>query len=245
MSPTIREGPPGERAIVEAGRLPARYGYQMQSVFLAHVRPFLAPGISILDVGAGRAPTLATEDRPSGCFYAGLDASRAELEAAVPGAYDATFVHDITHPLELGRAFDVVLSWQVLEHVRSLDATIENLRRVLRTGGTLIAHFSGTFAVFSLAARLMPHRLRVLAMTRLLGHREEEKFPAYYDRCYHGALLEILDPWSSVTVVPFYRGATYFEFCRPLQRAYVAYESLAERRGPLNLATHYLLVARR
>jgi hypothetical protein len=45
--------------------------------------------------------------------------------------------------------------------------------------------------------------------------------------------------------VPFYRGATYFKFSRPLMRAYLAYESTIERRRAANLATHYLVVAKR
>jgi len=44
---------------VQAGRLTARYGYAMQSVFFDHVRTLLKPGIAILDVGAGRNPTIA------------------------------------------------------------------------------------------------------------------------------------------------------------------------------------------
>jgi hypothetical protein len=48
-----------------------------------------------------------------------------------------------------------------------------------------------------------------------------------------------------VEIVPFYRGAPYFRFSRPLQRAYLAYESAIERHDRRNLATHYLVVAKR
>ena len=109
----------------------------------------------------------------------------------------------------------------------------------------MLAHLSGSFALFALASRLLPHRLRVWAMARLLGHYAEEKFPTYYDRCYHRALERMLEPWSSASVTPFYRGAIYLSFARPLQRAYLAYESVAARRRLLDLATHYLVVARR
>ncbi|MEJ7788639.1 MAG: methyltransferase domain-containing protein [Thermoleophilaceae bacterium] len=245
MSPTIRDVAPLEQAAVEAGRLPPRYGGQMQSELMDRLTPLLEPGVAILDVGSGRGPTLAPEDRPPGCHYVGLDVSEDELRAADRDAYDETIVHDIARRLPVDAQFDLVISWQVLEHVRPLDAALESLRHALRPGGTLLAQLSGSFASFALASRLMPHRLRVLAMSKLLGHRVEEKFPTHYDRCYHRALERMLEPWSSATVIPFYRGATYLSFFRPFQRVYLGYESLAARRGMLDLATHYLVVARR
>jgi hypothetical protein len=91
----------------------------------------------------------------------------------------------------------------------------------------------------------MPHRAKMWVATRVLGHREEEKFPTRYDPSSHRALTGMLESWSEVEIVPFYRGAPYLKFSRPLMRAYVAYESAVERRRKVNLATHYLVVARR
>jgi SAM-dependent methyltransferase len=210
---------------------------------LERLEPYLGSGVSIVDIGAGRAPTLAIEDRPEGCRYTGVDISAEELEAAPAGAYTDTVAADITDAPPLDGDYDVALSWQVLEHVKPLDRTLENLRRALRPGGTLLAQTSGSRAVFSILARALPHRARVLAMSKLLGHHEEEKFPTAYDRCYATALNRMLEPWATATVVPFYRGATYFSFSRPLQRAYLAYENAIERRNKVDLATHYLIVA--
>lgn len=247
MSPTIFDEPPAEVQDVRAGRLPARYAYRLQDVFMERLLPLLASDVSILDVGSGRSPTLAPSRRPAGCRYVGLDVSEHEMLSAAPGAYDTGLVHDITQPLPIPESerFDVVVSWQVLEHVARLDAALENLRNVLRPGGTMVAQLSGSYAAFALLARVMPHRVRVRAMARFLGHNEEEKFPTRYDRCHASALEEMLAPWTEARIVPFYRGATYFGMCRPLQRAYLLYEGAIEKRGVRNLATHYLLVARR
>jgi SAM-dependent methyltransferase len=247
VSPTILDEPPHERADVDAGLLPARYGHRMQDDFLRRLAPLLAPGVSVLDVGAGRSPTIAREHRPPGCRYVGLDISRRELDCAEEGAYDRTIVHDVTVPLPLGDQppFDVVISWQVLEHVKPIGRAFENLRQITRPGGTMLAQISGSFAAFALLARVVPHDLRVRAMARFLGHPEELKFPTHYDRCYARALERALAPWSSVTLQPYYRGAVYFGMWRPLQRAYLRYESMAERRDLRNLATHYLVAARR
>lgn len=247
MSPTITDALPHELADVKVGRLPSRYGYRLQDVFLERLAPLLVPGVTILDVGAGRSPTIARDRRPAGCRYVGLDVSEHELRSAAPGMYDEAIVHDVTRPLRRAQheMFDLVISWQVLEHVKPLDHALENLRVVLRPGGTMVAQLSGSFAVFALLARVVPHSVRVHAMRQLLGHREEEKFPTHYDRCYATALERMLTQWASLTIQPFYRGATYLAMSRPLQRVYLRYEALVARRDCRNLATHYLLVARR
>jgi 2-polyprenyl-6-hydroxyphenyl methylase/3-demethylubiquinone-9 3-methyltransferase len=244
VSPTIDEAPPEELADVRAALLPARYGHRMQDVFLKRLRPLLVPGVTILDVGAGRSPTLAPADRPADCRYLGLDISADELEAAGDDAYDATYVHDIVMPLEDLRDIDVIISWQVLEHVSSLPLALANLHAMLKPGGTLLAQLSGSFAAFALAARVMPHRLRVKAMARYLGHAEEHKFPTHYDHCHARAIRSMLNEWESGELVAFYRGAPYFSFSRPLQRLYLSYENLIESRSMNNLATHYLIIAR-
>jgi SAM-dependent methyltransferase len=247
VSPTIlRDEPAEELPDVRAGRLPGRYDHRMQDVFLERLAPLRIPDLDVLDVGAGRAPTIAAEDRPSGWRYAGLDIDDAELAAAPPGAYDEAIVHDLTVPRpELESRFDLVLSWQVLEHVRPLDEALEGLRRVLRPGGTMIAQLSGGRSLHGVGSRVMPHRLRSRAMHRLIGAHEEEKFPTAFDRCHDRALREMLGTWSSAEVTPFYRAAPYLGFARPLQRAYLAYENAIAARDVRSLATHYLLVARR
>jgi SAM-dependent methyltransferase len=245
VSPTIDQAPPEELEDVRAGRLPSRYGYRMQDVFLEHLRPLLVPGVQILDVGAGRAPTLGPADRPEGCRYLGLDISSEELDAAPAGAYDAAYVHDIAAPLPELHDLDVIISWQVLEHVGSLPLALTNLRAMLRPGGTLLAHFSGSFAAFAVAAQVIPHRVRVKAMARYLGHPEELKFPTHFDHCHARAIRRLLGEWESSELVPFYRGAPYFSFSRPLQRVYLLYEDAIARRDAANLATHYLIIARR
>lgn len=207
--------------------------------------PLLEPGVRVLDVGAGRAPTLAPSERPPGCRYVGLDVSAAELAAAPPGSYDETVVADLGAPVALDESFDLAISWQVLEHVESLPAALENLRGLLRAGGTLLAQLSGRYAAFALLARALPHRVRAVAMSRWLDQPQEEKFPVRYDHCTARELERLLTPWSSSEIVPFYRGATYLSHLRQLQRMYLAYETALVCREARNLATHYLIIAKR
>jgi SAM-dependent methyltransferase len=245
VSPTLRDEPPAELPDVEAGLLPSRYRLGMQEVFLEHLRPLLVPGVAILDVGSGRSPTIAPDDRPADCRYTGLDVSADELGAAAEGSYDDTVVADIGKPLPIRDEYDVVISWQVLEHVKPIDRALESLRAALKPGGTMLAQLSGSRAAFALLARVLPHRVRVVAMSRLLGHPPEEKFPTYYDRCTATALRRMLASWTSAEIIPFYRGAVYFSFWRPLQRLYLAYETRVSVKPREDFATHYLIVATR
>jgi SAM-dependent methyltransferase len=156
-----------------------------------------------LDVGSGRRPTLPPDNRPPDSRYVGLDISADELAGAGSGAYDQIVASDITHQNpELNGCFDLVLSWQVLEHVDSMAAALENMHAYLRPGGRMVAQISGTFAPFALLARVIPHAISRRLMQRLLGARPGEKFPPRYDRCHASALEPLLAGWSQHRIVP-------------------------------------------
>jgi len=70
-------------------------------------------------------------------------------------------------------------------------------------------------------------------------------FPAFYDRCSARALHQVTAGWEHVEIEPLYRGANYFHFSAVLTRTYLVYENIVHRAGLANLATHYLLTARR
>jgi hypothetical protein len=68
-------------------------------------------------------------------------------------------------------------------------------------------------------------------------------FPAHYHRCYASALRRVFSDWTESRVQPFYRAGSYFDFSRPLQRAYLSYENFVYRHQIQNLASHYLVAA--
>lgn len=175
-----------------------------------------------------------------------MDISASELERAGPDAYDDTTVWDVCTPMpSSAQKFDLVLSWQVLEHVASMRAALETQRAVLAPGGRMIAMLSGTWAIHALAARVIPHRISTMLQARLLGADARDKFPARYDSCSDRALRRRLaeSGWSSWEVVPYYKAGGYLRFSRSLLQTYLAYENWAERTCRPNLATHYLVEA--
>jgi SAM-dependent methyltransferase len=239
------------RAVAAAayrGERPRRYdGYpaSFRLPFDAALGRVLAPGQRILDVGGGRTPTVDAALRPPGCRYVGCDIAGAELALAGAG-YDESVVVDATRfEPALVESFDVVLSFQALEHVRPLPAAIECIRRYLRPGGQLVAQLSGAFAAYSLVARVTPRRLTEWAQLRLYGRAPETVFRPSYHRCWSDALERMLEPWAEATVTPLWIAEPYFHFSPHLRGAYLAYEEWARRGGRRNLAPYYLLVATR
>lgn len=227
--------------------LPARYDEVWDAPFRTAIEAALQPGIAILDLGSGRNPTIASDERPDGTTYVGLDLSAVELVAAPAGAYDEHAIADIaTLQDQLVGRFDLIVSWQVLEHVRDLGAAMVCVRAYLKPGGTFVAMLSGSRSAFALINRVLPFHVAEPIVARVMGRSSSNPvFPAYYDRCYAAALDELLASWSRVRISSFFRGAGYFRFSRLLSRAYLAVEDRAARGGRDNLATHYLVVAMR
>jgi SAM-dependent methyltransferase len=225
--------------------LPPRYSEDWLAPFDRAVQSCLFPEIRILDVGSGRAPTLGPEARPAGCRYVGLDISMSELEAAGPEAYDEVLVGDIAdRSLALpADRYDLVLSWQVLEHVTSLEAALTNIRRSLVPGAHLVAQLSGRRSAIGLANRVIPGHIAKPVMKRLLGRDPRSVFEAPYDRCTFDDLAMQMSDWSHVSITPRFRAAAYFGFLPPVQWAYLKYEDWTIRSGRRNLATHYLIDA--
>lgn len=226
------------------GELPPRYADFWREEFDARVRSSLVPGMRILDVGSGRRPTVPVEQRPPGTLYVGLDLSLAELRKAPPGSYDEIVASDVRDRVAaLEKRFDLVLSFQVFEHVKPMDAALENVRSYLRPGGRALLHMSGAFSVFGILNRLLPQRVGVYLLEHLVGRDPETVFPARYHRCWYGALTRLGAPWSSFQVLPRWRGASYFGFSRLVRALYITYEEWALRSGHLNLAPYYLVDA--
>jgi SAM-dependent methyltransferase len=228
-----------------SGELPPRYAmWRKDFINLATARA--TPDCSILDVGAGRSPILPVDMRPPGSRYTGLDVSLSEIEEAPRGSYDDFVVGDIcTDMPALRDKFDLVISWQLLEHVKSLDDALENIRTYVRPGGHFLAQLSGAFSFFALTGRVLPHGA-ARAVVRVVQRRDPARvFPAYYNHCWSTAIRRVTSNWSSAEVIPQWYGGAYLTRARPLLAINSAYEHWAITRGHSNLATHYIIDAQR
>jgi SAM-dependent methyltransferase len=117
----------------------------------------------VLEAGCGSLSHLIL----AGDHLTGIDVSEQQLER---NAALAVKIHgDIeSYPLPEG-AFDLVISWDVLEHLPGPERALENLARTLRPGGLLVLAFPNRDSVKGLATRLTPHGFHVWAYRRLWG----------------------------------------------------------------------------
>ncbi len=225
--------------------LPERYAESWRQPFYDRVASVISPGAAIVDVGSGRSPSVPVELRPRDCRYVGLDISATELAAAAPGSYDEAVVADLlAAPAGMSERFDLAVSWQVLEHVRSLPDALDAIHGLLRPGGHVAALLSGRWALFALANRLIPQQLGIRFMAATLGRDPDTVFPAHYDRATMNGLTSALRGWRHAEIVPRWRGAGYLSAFPRLQALYLVYEDWAGESHP-NLATHYLVFARK
>jgi SAM-dependent methyltransferase len=232
--------------------MPERYGptwydEHWLDAWWERVRPAITPpGLTVLDVGSGRRPIVPVSERSPGTTYIGLDVSGSELELAGSEAYDERIVADAADRRpELDGRCDVVLSHQVFEHVRALDVAVDNIAGYLKPGGRLVTMFSGTFSAFGIVNRVLPEPIGFRLVAWRMGRDLDDIFPAYYHACYDRAVHRLFASWSDVDIVPLFRGADYFAFNRWAHGGYLAYEEWARLTDRRNLATHYLVTARR
>ena len=240
----VRQAAQAARAAL-GGTLPPRYaeyGTRWRADFKELAAPALLPGASVLDVGAGRRPLFTPDERPAEVTYVGLDVVRSELDAAPAGSYGEKIAADVTQRVRaLEVRFDLIVSWQVLEHVRSVPDALDNFHAYLKPGGIAVISLSGRYSLFGIINMLIPQRLGVQIVARVMRRDPETVFPAYYDRCYRSALQRDTELWSASTIVSAWAGASYFRSVRPVQAAYVMYEEWAAESGRDDLATHYFL----
>ena len=153
-----------------------RFQAQMLINLFAGIRP-LQPGEMILDLGCGDGSMLETL-RENGLDVRGCDFSK-RLE---PRSHRTHVVPIETDPFHLpfpDRSFDVLYSWQVLEHVLDLARVLEENRRILKPGGIALHIFSGRYSLMEPHVRVplatMVRARWWLGLWAVLGIRSEHQ----------------------------------------------------------------------
>jgi len=188
--------------------------------FYGRVQSLLAPGMTVLDLGAGRG-RLAQNSSRWRRMLADLGGDGRTVIATDPdpvvlenrSADDCLVMPDArTIPLASGTVDCIVANW-VLEHVEDPVAMATEIDRVLAPGGWLCAQTPNRHGYIALGARLVPNAFHVRMLSRLQPERQaRDVFPTYY-RMNTRRTLEALFPGYLHAIYgaqgpPLYLGST-------------------------------------
>jgi SAM-dependent methyltransferase len=100
--------------------------------------PFVGPSCRVLDYGCGDGAHAGTYLATRCCSYQGIDVSHAAVAAASEKGLRAQ-VFDPEVPLPFaGNSFDLIVCFEVLEHTFAPAEIVQEQRRVLEAGGSLV-----------------------------------------------------------------------------------------------------------
>ena len=145
--------------------LAARAARRMSTALQVAARVGRGEFVSILDVGCARGDNLLGLAARQRLDYIGLDVDPSRFPLAAPDAPGrrARFVHGSAAAIPLPDAsVDLVVSFNVLEHIRGLNEALPEIARVLRVGGVFFTQFGPPWN-----APFGPHLMRYTGLPHL------------------------------------------------------------------------------
>jgi SAM-dependent methyltransferase len=120
--------------------------------------------ITVLDAGCGASIHVSFRQH---VHLVGIDVSPKQLDRNT--ALDEKIVGDIeTYPFA-PEAFDVIVAWQVLEHLSNPERALNRFRDALKDGGVLVLSIPNVLSVKGLVTKLTPHRFHIWAYRTVFG----------------------------------------------------------------------------
>lgn len=140
----------------------------------------------ICDVGGGANPILPLNYiEENQLDYSILDISIEEL-SKTPDGYRKICMDIVADNFELEKAFDMVITKMMAEHVKSGISFHKNIYKMLNPGGISIHYFPTLYAIPFLVNKIVPENIssRILDLFSPRDKYQRGKFPAYYDWCF-------------------------------------------------------------
>jgi SAM-dependent methyltransferase len=205
-------------------------------------------GGTFVDLGGGRTCVYADAvPRERGVQLVAVDISEEEL--ANNTAADAKVVANVAEGLPFGDGeVDLLVSRVVLEHVDGVPDAVRHIHRVLKPGGRTIHFVPGRFALFAMAARILPFK-PLLALLHFVSPSSVGvvEFDVHYDHTDPVAIERVFRKagFREVTVTWTSAQADYFRAFLPAFIATAAYQTLVRVFGLRRLAAYVMVDARR
>ena len=123
-------------------------------------------GIRVLEAGCGSTTRL---DLGGKAYLVGLDMSERQLERN--RSLDERILGDIEVQDLPPQSFDMIVCWNVLEHVPHPDRAIANFRLALKDDGLIVLAVPNPLSVKGLVTKFTPYRFHVWVHRTLLGRK--------------------------------------------------------------------------
>jgi SAM-dependent methyltransferase len=146
--------------------------------------------VSVLDLGCSRGDNLIGLDGQERYDYVGLDIdpSRFPSDTSQPPSRSARFLTGSATAIPLPAAsVDLVVSFNVLEHIQGLGAALPEIARVLRPGGVFFSQFGPPWN-----APFGPHHRRFSGLAHMHHLFADDVVAAFIGRGYVGLNREPL-----------------------------------------------------
>jgi 2-polyprenyl-3-methyl-5-hydroxy-6-metoxy-1,4-benzoquinol methylase len=131
--------------------------------------------LRVLEAGCGSAAHVRV---PAGAHVVGVDLSARQLERH-PGLHERIQA-DLQEVALPARAFDLVVCWEVLEHLPEPERALARLADAVAEGGALVLAVPNLLSVKGLVTRLTPHWFHVAFyrhVYRVPGAGEDDQAP--------------------------------------------------------------------
>ncbi len=208
----------------------------------------LPPNAVVVDVGGGRQCSFA-EHLPAHRRFKVVSVDISAEELAANTTADERRVGDVCRRLPLAdNEVDLIVSRTLLEHVESLDGAAREMARVLRPGGRSIHLVPCRYALFAVAARVIPFALAKRIVHTLLPESQGVvEFDVHYDDGHPAAMERrfVGAGFSRVDTECTWDQAGYVHPVFPLFLVVLAYQRLVAAMRIRLLASYVIIRAER
>jgi SAM-dependent methyltransferase len=202
------------------------------------------PGLTVLDVGAGRHCDYSSKVARRPRRMIGMDISASEL--ALNDFLDDRIAADACAPQpEIEGQIDLLVSKATMEHLHDNAAFLHNAKRLLKPGGTMVLLFTNRYAPFAFINRMLPEKASALLLAKLAPTwAGQVGFEAHYDRTNYSAYRRLLEEagFKKIDIQPGYFSSAYFRFFVPIYLMSLGFDCMRYALRIKNLASYYLIV---
>lgn len=126
--------------------------------------------LTALEAGCGSVSHIRIDGTS---MMVGIDISEKQLNRN-QGLHEKIVGDLQTYPLEAGR-FDVIVSWDVLEHLESPGQALANLFKATKKDGIVVLAAPHIFSIKGIVTKLLPHTLQVAFYRYVIGDKRAGK----------------------------------------------------------------------